>query len=98
MFKKCKENFKCYNCKTLVYGTGYTDHCPNCLWSKHVDIKPGDRQAKCNGKMKPIAVEVKTKKYIIYYQCIKCNYKYRVKASSFDNMTEIIKLSSKQFF
>ena len=26
-------------------GNGYTNHCPKCLWSKHVDINPGDRGA-----------------------------------------------------
>ena len=24
-------------------GNGYTNHCSQCLWSKHVDINPGDR-------------------------------------------------------
>jgi len=35
---------------------GYTarDHCPYCLYSKHLDIFPGDRKNECKGLMKPI--------------------------------------------
>jgi len=92
-FKKTIEDFICQHCGNLVKGTGYTDHCPKCLWSKHVDIYPGDRKSKCNGMMKPIGVEVKANKYIIYYQCIKCGYKHRVKSSPDDDFNEILKLT-----
>jgi len=43
-FQKRIENFTCEKCGLFVKGTGYTDHCPNCLWSKHMDINPGDRK------------------------------------------------------
>lgn len=91
-FQRRIEDFTCEKCDTSVKGTGYTDHCPNCLWSKHVDINPGDRRAKCGGLMKPVAVEVKGDKYIIYYYCQKCGYKLRVKAAPNDNFEEILKL------
>jgi len=48
-FQKKKEDFKCEKCGREVIGTGYTNHCPDCLWSKHVDVNPGDRQSKCLG-------------------------------------------------
>ena len=32
---KNKEDFICENCGAFVVGTGYTSHCPQCLWSKH---------------------------------------------------------------
>ena len=92
-FQKRKENFICAHCGKLVKGNGYTDHCPYCLWSKHVDIYPGDRQSSCGGLMKPIATEMKKDKYIIYYRCLKCGAIKRVKAAPNDNFEEILKLS-----
>ena len=66
-FNRKKENFVCENCGEKVEGNGYTNHCPNCLWSKHVDINPGDRAETCHGLLKPIAVEDNPKKgYGIY--------------------------------
>ena len=53
-FTKRKENFICENCGHFVVGNGFTNHCPNCFFSKHVDINPGDRLCSCNGLMKPI--------------------------------------------
>lgn len=36
-FTRVIEDFICENCGTEVKGNGYTNHCPKCLWSKHVD-------------------------------------------------------------
>jgi len=94
-FQKRIEDFVCEKCGAFVKGTGYTDHCPECLWSKHVDVNPGDREAECGGLMEPIGVEVKGGEYIIHYQCQKCGYKFRVKARPEDNFEEILKLVSK---
>ena len=91
-FQRRIEDFICEKCGKKVKGKGYTDHCPECLWSKHVDINPGDRKSKCGGSMEPISVEVKNDKYIIYYHCIKCGFKHRVKSTLDDNLDEIIKL------
>ena len=45
------ESFVCENCGFNVEKLNYTarDHCPNCLYSKHVDINPGDRENNCQG-------------------------------------------------
>ena len=39
-FKMIDESFVCENCKKEVKPLGYTarDHCPFCLYSKHLDI------------------------------------------------------------
>jgi rubrerythrin len=92
-FERRVENFHCSHCGNFVEGTGYTDHCPACLWSKHVDINPGDRKENCGGMMEPIGVETKGDGYIIYYKCLDCNYPHRVKSSPDDNFDEILKLS-----
>lgn len=89
-FLKCIEDFVCNNCGESVKGDGYTNHCPKCLYSKHVDINPGDRKAICNGVMEPIHVEYKRNGYIITHRCKKCGHTKRNRASEKDSMDKII--------
>ena len=57
--------FNCFNCsKSIPYaeniGTKHPNHCPFCLWSKHVDLKKsGDRKSSCQTKMEPIGLTFK---------------------------------------
>jgi len=95
-FQKTKENFVCQNCGFQVTGGGYTNHCPNCLWSKHVDINPGDRQAICQGMMEPVDIELKEKEYIILHRCVQCGLEKKNKASKDDNFDAIVQISSHQ--
>ena len=38
-------------------GTRHRNHCPSCLWSRHLDGRvPGDRLAGCAASMEPIGV------------------------------------------
>jgi rubrerythrin len=92
-FQRKKEDFICEHCGEGVKGIGYTDHCPRCLWSKHVDINPGDREADCQGMMEPMRAVVIREGYVIYYKCDKCGYLHKVKAAENDNFEEIVRLS-----
>lgn len=84
-----KENFTCCNCGRSasflkLIGTKHRNHCPFCLWSKHVDLEEsGDRKAKCKGKMKPIGLTFKREgkdKYglprqgelMLIHECLNC--------------------------
>ena len=91
-FIRTKEDFTCEHCGKEVKGTGYTNHCPNCLWSKHVDINPGDRASKCGGMMEPISAESKRDSYIITNRCVKCSYEKRNTSAPEDNFEMIAKL------
>lgn len=93
-FQRTKEDFTCERCGTFVRGSGYTNHCPQCLWSKHVDVNPGDRQATCRGLMKPIGVDIKGREYIILQRCTVCGFQRRNKSSPDDNFETIIQISS----
>ncbi len=94
-FIRKKENFWCNNCGVEVVGDGYTDHCPNCLWGKHVDDKiPGDRGNKCRGAMRPVGVVYEKEGFRIYYECQRCGHKFRVREGVGDNREELIKLAS----
>lgn len=93
-FQKQKEDFKCGNCGIAVAGSGYTNHCSNCLWSRHVDVMPGDRGEGCGGMMEPVGLESKSKGYSIWHRCVLCGQKRKTKASSKDNFASLKKLSS----
>jgi hypothetical protein len=104
-----KEEFLCENCQKKVpfsafIGTKHRNHCPFCLWSKHVDFKEsGDRKSKCQGLMKPIGLTLKKekeKKYektkegeiMIIHQCIKCGKISLNRIARDDKEKEIIKV------
>ncbi len=93
-FIRTTENFTCEKCGVFVEGDGYTNHCPNCLWSKHVDIFPGDRAGKCKGMMEPIGVTKKGKEYIITHKCTVCGFKKPNKAVPEDNFQMIVQISA----
>lgn len=92
-FKKTKENFTCKHCGFKVKGTGYTNHCPKCLYSLHVDTNPGDRAEKCGGIMKPVNLELKNGRYTLTHKCQKCGAEKHCKTNPQDNITALAKLS-----
>ena len=95
-FIKIKENFTCDHCGQKNIGTGYTNHCPNCLYSKHVDnLVPGDRACPCRGLMKPIASQLIKDQFTLTHQCLSCQKVFRCKPQPKDNQRLLIKLSSK---
>jgi hypothetical protein len=92
-FIRKKEDFVCDACGTEVKGTGYTNHCPNCLHSLHVDeLIPGDRASGCRGLMEPVRAEFKGGEYVIIHKCRKCGKVARNKAAEGDNREELLKL------
>ncbi len=57
-------SFRCLHCQRKVseeaVGTRNRNHCPNCLWSKHVDEKvAGDRLSECGGGMETVGLTFK---------------------------------------
>jgi hypothetical protein len=97
-FQRKIEDFTCENCGARVKGNGYTNHCPVCLWSKHVDINPGDRESKCGGLMKPIDIELKKGEYVLTQQCLKCKHLRKNKAVKEDDINKIIEFSKDKVF
>ncbi|MDD3048564.1 MAG: RNHCP domain-containing protein [Bacilli bacterium] len=96
-FNMIDENFICENCGAEIKALGYTarDHCPFCLYSKHVDVLPGDREASCGGLLEPIATEHDPKHdYKIVYKCEKCHMIKKNIMAKDDNLDLIIKISS----
>lgn len=91
------EEFICENCHKKVEKLNYTarDHCPYCLYSKHVDIYPGDRNNNCQGLLTPIDIEKYKNTYKIIYKCQKCQELHKNIIARDDDFDKIINLSSK---
>jgi hypothetical protein len=80
--------FNCAHCHGLVHsvpalsGVQNRDHCPYCLWSRHLDMyRPGDRLSACKSLMQPIGLTTKhiRKKYgsgcgelMLIHVCCEC--------------------------
>jgi len=82
-------DFTCMHCRYpvsagyVVAGVNNRNHCPYCLWSRHLDWrKAGDRLSACKAGMKPIGLTVKKtrKKYgrvqhgelMLVHRCTEC--------------------------
>jgi len=94
-FIRKKENFVCLKCGEKVTGDGYTDHCPKCLWGKHVDENvPGDRASLCWGLMEPVKVIYEKGEYKIFYRCSKCGHEFGVRRAKDDTPEKLMELTA----
>jgi hypothetical protein len=95
-FQRRIEDFQCGRCGCLVEGDGYTNHCPQCLYSMHVDVNPGDRAEACRGLMEPVDYEMKSGAYVIVHKCTVCGFIRRNKTRPQDSMNAILELARKR--
>ena len=70
-------SFRCQHCRQEVPraapGTEHRNHCPLCLWSAHLDERPGDRASPCGGSMEPVAVAVRPDgEWALVHRCASC--------------------------
>lgn len=96
-FQKNNQDFVCINCGEHVqkHPTTSRDHCNFCLYGRHVDINPGDRQNGCKGILKPIGLKSNNKKTQIAYDCERCFERVYCIASEDDDRDLLIELSGK---
>lgn len=101
-FTDINVGFSCFQCgrDVLPAETTCRNHCPFCLFSKHVDVYPGDRAATCGGPMAPVSYERSSKKgIVIIHRCGICGHEQKNKAAlkdkyQADSMDEIFKLGA----
>ena len=73
------EGFRCRHCHGFVcplpYGGHHRNHCPFCLYSRHVDDrKPGDRMSSCGASMEPAGYFQRPNgEYVIVHHCLGCD-------------------------
>ena len=92
-FTRTAEDFVCEHCGAEVVGNGYTNHCPKCLWSKHVDVNPGDRASLCRGMMEPIGCTLVAGQYVLRQRCVKCRFERNNRTWPEDNFDLAVQLS-----
>jgi len=71
------EDFPCVHCgypvPQVALGTRHRNHCPHCLWSRHLDLRPGDRSCACRGPMRPIAIWIRDDgEGALVHRCERC--------------------------
>ena len=96
-FTKNDAGFICVNCGAEVPPLGYTsrDHCNVCLFSVHVDVFPGDREADCGGRLRPVGTSPHPRKgFEIAYKCEKCGREKKNMAARDDDMKKLIALTN----
>ena len=94
-FQKRVEDFTCAHCGVSVAGSGFTNHCPKCLWSMHVDVHPGDRAEACLGLMEPVRLEGSSPDYTIVHRCRRCGLERRNKAAANDDEKALLTLAGR---
>ena len=90
--------FRCVQCGqevgSAVWGTEYRNHCPACLWSKHLDETPGDRASDCGGAMEPVALWVRPGgDWALIHRCRRCGELHSNRIAGDDNELALIALA-----
>ena len=94
-------SFRCRQCRLDVSvhapGTRHRNHCPNCLWSRHVDEHaPGDRAADCGSLMEPIAISVRGDgEWVLIHRCTGCGILHLNRTAGDDNTLLLLRLAVK---
>ena len=92
-------SFRCGHCRldvsTDAVGSAHRNHCPNCLWSKHLDEDvPGDRDADCGSLMEPIAVSVRGDgEWVLVHRCGGCGELRLNRTAGDDNPLMLFRLA-----
>jgi hypothetical protein len=78
-------------------GTQHRNHCPTCLWSRHLDgDRPGDRAAECTASMEPIAVSVhRDGEWALVHRCDGCAAVHVNRIAGDDNPLMLMRLAVK---
>lgn len=98
----CLDPFTCKECGWQVVpegaGSDHRNHCPNCLYSVHLDNEPGDRASDCHGRMEPIAVWVrKNGEWAIIHRCAVCGKLSSNRSAADDNPMKLMALALRPF-
>ncbi|MHC4250328.1 MAG: RNHCP domain-containing protein [Planctomycetota bacterium] len=90
--------FLCEYCKTTVPGnapgTQHRNHCPNCLWSLHVDLRTGDRRSGCRGLMEPVGIATRYNgEWALIHRCRDCGTLRMNRTAGDDNPLPLLSLA-----
>lgn len=94
------DTFRCLQCRLDVPlhapGTRHRNHCPTCLYSRHLDLRtPGDRAADCGARMEPIAVSVRGDgEWVLIHRCTGCDAFSANRTAGDDNPLPLVRLAA----
>ncbi len=97
-YKQTEEVFKCRHCHRFVCppasGGQHRNHCPYCLYSRHVDDrKPGDRMSNCGSSMEPVAhFQRPNGEYVIVHHCHGCDFERFNRIAADDDFDLVLSL------
>ncbi len=91
--------FRCRHCGASISlnapGTRHRNHCPHCLWSLHLDDRPGDRSARCGGEMEPYAVALRAdREWMLLHRCTRCGQIHANRIAGDDNPVLLLALAA----
>jgi hypothetical protein len=92
-------SFRCVRCGLDVPldapGTAHRNHCPSCLWSRHVDDDvPGDRDSDCHASMEPIAIHVRRGgEWVLVHRCTGCDTVHLNRTAGDDNPLVLVHIA-----
>lgn len=92
------KSFTCRNCYQKVSlsapGTHHRNHCPFCLYSLHLDRRPGDRSSVCGGLMESIGkFNKKDGEEVIVHHCLVCGLRRNNRVAGDDSIEAVRRLS-----
>ncbi|MHB8576994.1 MAG: RNHCP domain-containing protein [Dehalococcoidia bacterium] len=96
--RSTSESFRCRHCRMFVgdlpCGGSHRNHCPFCLYSRHVDRdRPGDRASPCGASMAPIGVFTRPKgEHVVLHRCLDCGIERHNRVAADDDFTLILRL------
>ena len=98
--RSAPDHFRCGHCHydvpTDAVGTAHRNHCPTCLWSRHLDDAPGDRAANCGSSMEPIAIHVRGDgEWVLVHRCCGCGELHLNRTAGDDNVLLLVQLAVK---
>jgi hypothetical protein len=91
-------SFRCSHCKAMVgpipYGGKHRNHCPYCLYSRHVDGRvSGDRASDCGGSMAPTGTFVRPKgEHVLVHHCLACGFERYNRIAADDDFDLVLSL------
>lgn len=94
--------FICEKCGRTVPGeapgSAHRNHCPECLWSLHVDLKPGDRRSCCRGLMEPISVWCRADaEWSLLHRCRRCSFIRANRICGDDSLAALLSIALRPF-
>lgn len=90
--------FKCRHCRRFIgpvpSGGWHRNHCPFCLYSRHVDDRvSGDRASICGSLMQPIGSFQRAKgEHVVVHRCLGCGFERFNRIAADDDFELVLSL------